>query len=114
MATLDKYTKPVTIANGASLSSAIDLNEGRAALLIMPAAWTAADISFQVSADGVTFVDLFKTDGTEYTLTVAASRGILLPLSDFLGIRHMKIRSGKTGAAVNQLANRALSLWLVG
>lgn len=114
MATLVKYSVDITIANGASLSTALDLGEGRVAFLVMPAAWTAADISFQVSADGAAFVDLFKPDGTEYTLTVAASRAILLPLADFLGIRHIKIRSGKTGAAVNQAADRAMKLWLVG
>lgn len=42
------YYVPVTIANGAATSNAIEANGRRVAGIIGPAAWTAADISFEV------------------------------------------------------------------
>lgn len=101
-----------TILNGASLSGAVDLDEKRAHRIVMPAAWTAAGITFQVSYDGAAFNDLYTADG-EYTLSstvVGASRSIVLDQSIFYGVRHLKVRSGTSAAPVNQGADRALVL----
>jgi hypothetical protein len=106
-------TRVATIANGESLSSAVDLQDGRAARIDMPSAWTAADLTFQVSPDGNTYTDLYEADGTEYTVTAAASRSIILPIADFLGIRYLKVRSGTSAAAVNQGAARNLTIQAV-
>lgn len=113
-----------TIANGASLSGAIDMNRIRSsaegmgghgihlAAIQMPSAWTAANITFQGSVDGSTYYDLYDQYGTEILVTAAASRVILLDLSMFAGINFVKLRSGTTGTAVNQAADRAIVLGL--
>lgn len=105
--------KYITIANGGSLSSSIDFGTARLSLINMPAAWTAATLTFQVSSDGTTFRNLYMSDGTEYSITVGASQSVIVPLVDFLGIRFLKIRSGTSGGAVNQGADRILELVLV-
>lgn len=106
-------TKTATVALGESLSGAVDCSAGRAARISMPAAWDTANLTFQASADGVTYNNLYDSSGTEYTVTAAASRSILLPLVDFISIRYLKIRSGTSGSAVNQTAARTITLVLV-
>lgn len=106
---------PLTIPNGATgLSAAISLGNNRLARIDMPATWVAANLTFQVSADDVTYTNLYDSLGTEYTVIAAASRSILLNLADFLGIRYLKIRSGTASVPVNQTADRALTLGVVG
>lgn len=106
-------TKTVTIANGASLSGAADLGTGRLVGIIMPASWTSAALTFQANADaGATFYDVYD-DATERTITAsgaAASRFLSLPLSDWLGVRGLKVRSGTSASPVNQGADRVITL----
>jgi hypothetical protein len=99
-----------TIANGASLSGAIDLRGTTLVGYIMPASWTAADITFRGSVDGTNFFDLYNQFGIEIKHTVAASRFIALIASDLASIRYIKVRSGTTGTPVNQGAERILTL----
>lgn len=105
--------KTATIANGASLSGAVDLGQSRAVRLVMPAAWTAASLTFQTSYDGTTYNNYYNADGTEYTVQASSSRSILLPLADFVGIRFLKVRSGTSSAAVNQGAERVIGVQAV-
>lgn len=104
----------VTIANGASLSGAIDLGSSSLAGILMPSAWTAAGLSFAVSTSlAGTYVPLWNAIGSEYTVPSAsavASQFIVLPVADFLGIQFIKVRSGTAGSAVNQGASRDLVL----
>lgn len=102
-----------SIANGASLSGAVDLATGRLVQIQMPAAWDAAALTFQTSADGVTYADLYDVTGAEYTVPAAASQSVVIPRDDFIGTRYLKIRSGLAAAAVNQSAARAITLALV-
>lgn len=107
-------TKTVTIPNGGSLSDPIDLGAYHLARISTPAAWDAADLTFQASHDGVTFNNLHvAASDTEYTVQAGASRDILIPVDDFLSISHLKIRSGTSGVAVNQSAARSLVLTLI-
>lgn len=103
-------TATATIANAASLSGAVDLSYARLALILMPAAWTAAGLTFQVSPDGVTYGDLYTDAGVEVSATVAANRVVRLNLSDWIGVRYFKVRSGTTGTPVAQGAERILTL----
>lgn len=107
----------VTIANGASVTSTggpvgdgvIDLRKKSLVGIQMPAAWTAANLTFSASMDGgVTFNDLYDDSGTERTVTAAAGRSITLDPMRFLGCTHLKIRSGTSAAAVNQGAARTI------
>lgn len=101
-----------TIANGTSLSAALDLTllGGAPVGIQMTAAWTAANLTYQVSADNTLFQDYFDSAGTEISTTAAAARFIRLTPADFAGIRFLKIRSGTSGVPVNQAADRALQL----
>lgn len=103
-------TKTVTIANGASLSGILELGGGILTGMILPAAWTAAGITFQGSVDGTNFYNLYDEFGAEITLTVDASRYIRLNPTDNYSIPYMKLRSGTSGSAVNQGADRILTL----
>lgn len=108
--TAQKRTVSVTIANAASLSGAVAVGDGVLTGIIMPAAWTAAVLTFQASFDGTTFNDLYDEAGGEYTVAAAASRYISVPAGDFGGVLYLKVRSGTAGAAVAQGAARTLNL----
>jgi len=103
-------TRTVVIANGASLSGAVDLGGRKLAAIVMPDTWTAAALTFQASPDGVTYYNVY--DGaTERSLTVAASYYSALNVSSgWVGIRWLKIRSGTASVPVNQAAARTLTL----
>ncbi|MBN9430802.1 MAG: hypothetical protein J0I45_00010 [Bosea sp.] len=105
-------TVTATIASGASLSGAADLGTGRLVGLIFPAAWTTAAITFQGSADGSTFFDLYD-DATERAIassSVVPSRFLALPIADWLMIRAVKLRSGSAATPVVQGAARSITL----
>lgn len=103
-----------TIANGASLSGAVALGGFVPVGIVYPAAWTAAAISFEGSYDnGTTYVEVCNSDGTEYTIAsanvqTADSRYVPLTYASFLGLTHLKVRSGVSGTPVNQLAARTI------
>ncbi len=98
------------IANGESLSAAVDLGAYRLSSIIMPAAWTAAGLTFQGSIDGVTFGNMKSEGGTELAWTVAASDFLYSTPLNFWGVRFIKVRSGTAGTPVNQGAARTLTL----
>lgn len=99
-----------TIANGASLSGAVFLGSGTLIRIQMPAAWTAAVLSFQTSDDGVTYQDHYDDANNEINIAVAASRSIQVSPDILQGALWIKVRSGLTAAAVNQAAARVLTL----
>lgn len=98
-----------TIASGASLSAAIDLGGATLSGIVVPASWTTANLTFQVSLDGTTWYDLYA-DGAEVSVAATAGKMHRVSIGDWLGWRHVKIRSGTTGAPVNQAADRTLTL----
>ncbi len=104
-----------TIANGASLSGAVSVGgpDFRVSLLriSMPAAWTAANLTFQAS-DSLTgtFQNLYDAAGTEVTVTTAAGREIRLDPTHFAGVGYIKVRSGTSAVPVNQGAARTVTL----
>lgn len=99
-----------TIANGASLSSAVMIDEAMLVGIIMPGTWTAANLTLQAAGenDESTFNNVYDKDGTEVTITAAASRYITLEPAKFAGIKQLKIRSGTSGSAVNQGGARSI------
>jgi hypothetical protein len=104
------------IANGESLSAAIDLGSLRAHRLDMPAGWTAAAVTFQVSSDGEAYEDLYTVAG-EYVIAqdvAGAGRTIVFDPMVFFAIRWLKVRSGTAAAPVAQAADRALRIVMAG
>lgn len=114
-------TLTATIANGASLSDAQNV-DGRLCGLITPAAWTAAAITFSASYDGINYADVWElATGTaveriiaSVNITTAAAKYFALPLSDWLSAPFIKIRSGTSASPVNQGAARSIVLVMAG
>lgn len=85
----------------------------RIAAIVIPAAWDAADISLAGSPDGGnTWMRIYDANGTEYVIKAAAGRYIPIDLSMTMGIKHLRIYSGVSGAPVDQSADRILTLML--
>jgi hypothetical protein len=95
---------------------AISINESRnkaphsLVAILMPATWTAADLTFQASNDNTTFYNMVNTAGNEVTVTgPAASEWVAIDPADFVGVEYLKVRSGSSGAAVAQGGDRVLT-----
>lgn len=106
----------VTIANGESLSGEVGLRGSYSPLgqyqvvgIQFPSSWTTADVTFAVSADGVTFVPLYWVD-VEYSVAAAASTAVSVEPSALAGWPFVKIRSGTSGTPVNQAAERSIQV----
>lgn len=105
-------TETVVIANGASLSSEADLKGRKLVGILMPASWTAATITFQSRPTAAHTATNVYDAGTERSIAVDASRFHMVDIEDWMGVRFLAIRSGTAGAAVNQGAERTLTLVL--
>lgn len=87
--------------------------------VLVPAGWTAADMTFQVSHDRVTFRDLYGYDGTavtEATSTVAENTAISLAgIAEHIApFQWARIRSGVAATPVNQGAVAASRVFTFG
>ena len=106
----DIHTETVTIANGASLSGATSELDGRLVAVMTDSAWDTNSMTFQVSFDGSTYYNLYDDVG-EYTISsVVASTCRSVNLNNFIGARYIKVRSGTSGAAVNQNGDTVVSI----
>ena len=106
-------TRTVTIANGASLSSALTDVDGASLVgIVMPAAWTTANLTLQFSHDDTAYNNVYADDGVEVTIIAGASQYIRLNPADFLGANAVKVRSGTSGTPVNQGGDRVITLVL--
>jgi hypothetical protein len=104
----------VNIPNGQSLSGSIILTNKSLVGISMPASWTAAGLSFEISIDGGSnWQPLVDSTNTERTLTVAAGKFITLDPTWFMGGPLLRLRSGTSAAAVNQGASRDFKLTTV-
>lgn len=112
------FTQDVVIASGGTLAApVVNPPPGyRVAAIILPAAWTAANITFDVAQEEATFVPLYDGDGTEITLTASTSRGVAAASAQLLALlpwRHVKLRSGPVALPVAQGAARTISVVMV-
>jgi len=87
--------------------------------VLVPTGWSAADMTFQVSHDRVSFFDLYGYDGsavTEATSTVTANTAISLAgIADHLApFQWARIRSGVAAKPVNQGAVAAARVFTFG
>ena len=101
-----------TILNTASLSAAVELGGHSVERIIMPAAWTAADLTFQVSDDGgTTFQNLYWDWGAELVVDAAVATTIeLSPFIKLSNIDQLKVRSSTAGVPVAQGGDRIVRL----
>lgn len=107
------HFETVTIAAGASASADI-FSQGHALVgIFMPAAWTAANIGYEVSFDNKTWVTAYDNAQNLEQSKVQASSFISIPLGDAIFAPFLRLKSvDATNAAVNQVAAATLILVL--
>jgi hypothetical protein len=109
---LERYTETidVTILSGGAESNPIGFAQYSGGILLVPSAWSAADIGFVVNTvPGGTFVPL-TDDGTQVEITgVVVDTAYVLPPEVFAAT-HIKLWSQSGGTGVNQAADRVLKL----
>ena len=109
--TVEDAVIPITT----STSNTIDTGGGRRQLvgLQMPAAWTAASLTFDGSHDGTTFVPIYHGSGA-YTITAAMGAaedsGVSLAKEAFAPWPYVRIRSGVIGTYVAQGDDRTIKV----
>jgi len=108
-----RTSQTATIANGESVSAPIDLANTALLGLIMPAAWTAAALTVEVSVDDSTWTGLAYDDlGTQCNVIASpvASSAYALNMVGLLPYRYVRLRSGTTATPVNQGAERIVTV----
>jgi hypothetical protein len=101
------------IGAGAALSGVVRLGVETLVGISMPAAWTAADLTFQVSPDdGQTFGEAQDGANNAIDLKVAAGQYIQIDPKGWRGVNCLKIRSGTLAVPVNQGAQATIILHL--
>lgn len=109
-------TTTVTILNGASLSDAATLDGKSVVAVITPTAWTAAALTFLKSIDGTNFGETSDKTGEISVASAGIQTGartwIDLDPALFANAQAIKLRSGTRSAAVNQGADRVITLVL--
>ncbi len=107
-------TFPVILAEGFSTTDTINLGGLRLFGIVMPVAWTTANLTFQMSPDsGATWVDMFDQNGNEILAVgeTEAYIGMNTP-PHFAPLQFLRIRSGSSSVPVTQDADRVLKLLL--
>lgn len=105
------HTYPATIAAGQSLSGPTPTGVDTLVGISMPATWTAASITLQVSPDGgTTWQELYDGAGNEVTITAAAGQFIQLNSYMWRGMNMFQVRSGTLAAPVAQVAAAIVNL----
>ena len=95
----------VTIPAGEAVSTPLDLTSAAVTMVIAPAEWTPANITFLVSIDGVNFFDLADAaSGVQISRALQPSTALKIDQSYTRYVNHLKVRSGP------QAADRVLTL----
>ena len=101
-------TGQLAIASGQSESTPLRLDSDTIVGLYMPAAWDTADVSFEASHDGTSFVEM-QEFGAAVSIQAAAQKYVPLDLTKFVGVTYLRVRSMAGGSPVPQSANRTLT-----
>lgn len=106
------HGKEATIDAGASLSDEVDTEGMSVRGMIMPAGWTTADLTFQAAHEtGGTYNNVYDSQGNEVQVSAAASRAIgftTVGMEALSAFPYLKVRSGTSGGATTQGAERTL------
>lgn len=119
------FFRKVTISSGIALSDGVLTGEGKLVGIYFPAAWDAANLTFQTGPEvqgslgvaDVTWHDVYKQDGNELVITepTGGFDGRYVELDDVPGLdgaEWIRVRSGTGTTPVNQTADRVLTLAL--
>lgn len=97
-------TGSVTIANGGTTSTAINVLGNILTAMIIPA-MTGTSLTLSVSYDGTTYYDYFDQYGSQPSIVVTSSaRYIEIDEEDFVGAQYLKFVSNAT-----ELAERTIT-----
>jgi hypothetical protein len=102
--------KTATILAGQSLSSPIDCTTGAPIIIFIPHEWTPSHLTFQVSADGSSFYDLF--DHNTFEVALNAVPGTCVRLGPGWTGLFFKLRSGSREHPIAQEADRQIVIML--
>ena len=100
-------------SSGASVSQVLDLQYTNLVGFIMPAAWTAATVSIDVSTDNAIWsTAVYGPTGTAISTWAAPTAGAAYAVDAMamLGFRYIRLRSGTVGAPVVQTAIRTFTM----
>ena len=103
-------TLTATIEAGQSLSAPVDASAAGVVQINTPDAWDDANITFQVSPDGLAYDDLYLPNGQELMLPCEPNRAIGVNAEEWPAINFLKIRSGPAAAPVAQSAQRVFGV----
>jgi hypothetical protein len=99
------------IAAGESLSAPLDCTSDTAASIIMPAAWSPAEVlTFQISPDGTTYYDVMDKDGYEITVVAIPATVVMMPVDVSQIGAFVKFRSGSRASPVPQEERREFAM----
>lgn len=113
-------TATATIPNGQAVSGSIFLGGSRIGGIHLPAAWTAADLTFEARVGSGVWAQVWDDANSEVLIaaaTIAARLGdVIVPTlalgQELEGLNEIRLVSGNTAANVNQAADRAFYLIL--
>ncbi|MCA1452149.1 hypothetical protein I6F35_02830 [Bradyrhizobium sp. BRP22] len=100
------------IQQGESLSDGLDCTSGTIVRFTMPAEWTPANLTFQISSDGNGYNDLVDVSGKAITLVVVPGSAVVIAsLTEYLkAVAFLKLRSGTREYPVAQAARREFAV----
>lgn len=100
------------IEAGQSLSNGLDCRGGVLVRITMPLIWTPANLSFQISTDGIDYNDLFTSERGEVLIPVVPGAALVLnQFGDFFhSFDYIKVRSGSRLWPVIQAARRQFAV----
>lgn len=88
-------------AGNNTTSGVVNLGSARAVGLSIPAGIAATSLTFQSSYNGVDFVPVYDSTGTPISVTIGASRRVVLDPAKFYGIQYLKlVANAATAAAI--------------
>jgi len=98
---LEKRT--ITIANGAAVSSSIDMNAFTLVGIKFPAAMTSTTVTLQDSFDGTTFEDTYNTDNNAIEWTFTQGRSYKILPSDTAAFWNLRIKVDSNEGAAREI-----------
>lgn len=102
-----------TISAGESLSDALDVSAGAMVRITTPLGWDAANVTFQISTDGIGYNDLYLGNGEEISIVCyGLNRAVIVPPALTSAYNFIKFRSGSKKFPVFQSADRQFAVTL--
>lgn len=94
------------IEAGQSLSNGINCSAGSIIRITTPAAWDLANLSFQISTDGVAYTDLYLPREGEVVIACGAKQALNINPVNWPAAAWVKFRSGDSAHPIVQTAQR--------